>query len=47
MLKLEGLVASPWTMGDRSGVSFRASRIESIGVAPGAAGQRGSEKAAA
>ena len=43
MLKLEGLVALPWTMGDRSGVSFRANRIESIGVARrelGSAGRR-------
>jgi hypothetical protein len=47
MLKLEGLVASPWTMGERSGVSFRANRIDSIGVAPGAAAQRSAEKAAA
>ena len=47
MLKLEGLVALPWSMGERSGVAFRASRIESVGVAPGAVGQRQSEKTAA
>ena len=47
MLKLEGLVALPWSIGERSGVAFRASRIESVGVAPGAVGQRQSEKAAA
>ena len=47
MLKLEGLVATPWTMGDRSGVSFRASRVESIGVAPGAQRAARAEKAAA
>jgi hypothetical protein len=27
-LKLVGLTAQPWAMGDRSGVSFRANRIE-------------------
>ena len=27
-VKVTGLVAQPWTMADRSGVSFRASRIE-------------------
>lgn len=27
-VKVIGLVASPWSMSDRSGVSFRASRIE-------------------
>jgi len=27
-VKVSGLVASPWTMGDRSGVAFRANRIE-------------------
>lgn len=46
MLKLEGLVALPWSMGDRSGVSFRANKVEATGVAPGAGGQR-HEKAAA
>jgi hypothetical protein len=45
MLKLEGLVALPWSMGERSGVAFRANRIESTGVAGG--GQRQAEKAAA
>jgi len=29
-VKVDGLVASPWTMGDRSGVSFRAVRIETM-----------------
>jgi hypothetical protein len=28
-IKVTGLVAQPWTMGDRSGVAFRAARIES------------------
>ena len=27
-VKVTGLVAQPWTMQDRSGVSFRAARIE-------------------
>lgn len=27
-VKVTGLVANPWTIGDRSGVSFRAERIE-------------------
>ena len=48
MLQLEGLVAMPWSMGDRSGVAFRANRVKSIGVAAGAAsGPRSVEKAAA
>ena len=28
-VKVTGLVAQPWTMNDRSGVAFRAARIES------------------
>jgi hypothetical protein len=47
MLKLHGLVATPWSMGDRSGVSFRVDRVEGQGVAPGAQRQREQEKAAA
>ena len=27
-VKVHGLVAQPWTMADRSGVSFRAARVE-------------------
>jgi len=27
-VKVVGLVAQPWTMGDRSGVAFRAARID-------------------
>lgn len=27
-VKVSGLVASPWTMGDRSGVAFRADKVE-------------------
>jgi hypothetical protein len=47
MLRLHGLVATPWSMGERSGVSFRVDRVEGQGVAPGAQRQRESEKAAA
>ena len=32
-VKVSGLVAQPWTMADRSGVAFRAARIEPA-VAP-------------
>jgi hypothetical protein len=32
-VKVAGLVAQPWTMNDRSGVSFRAARIEPAIVA--------------
>lgn len=31
-LKLVGLTAQPWAMGDRSGVAFRAARIETAGA---------------
>jgi hypothetical protein len=31
-LKLVGLTAQPWAMGDRSGVAFRAARIEPAGA---------------
>jgi hypothetical protein len=27
-VKVSGLVAQPWTMGDRSGVAFRAAKVE-------------------
>ncbi len=27
---VSGLVASPWTMGERSGVSYRAARVEPV-----------------
>jgi hypothetical protein len=46
MLKLEGLVALPWSMGDRSGVAFRANRAEAIGVAGGAVRQPAKAEAA-
>ena len=29
-VKVHGLVAQPWTMNDRSGVAFRAARIEAV-----------------
>jgi hypothetical protein len=29
-VKVTGLVAQPWTMNDRSGVAFRAARVESV-----------------
>jgi len=29
-VKLTGLVATPWSMGDRSGVAYRATRIEPV-----------------
>jgi hypothetical protein len=29
-VKVAGLVAQPWTMADRSGVSFRAAKVEPI-----------------
>jgi hypothetical protein len=35
MLRLDGLVAMPWSMGDRSGVAFRANRVENLGVGEG------------
>ena len=41
-VRVAGLVANPWSMGDRSGVAFKAARIEPAGPAPkpasGAAG---------
>jgi hypothetical protein len=45
MLRLDGLVAMPWSMNDRSGVAFRAIRVESLGVAGGATSQRQPAKA--
>lgn len=35
MLAVGGLVATPWSMGDRSGVAFRASKIETDGAKAG------------
>lgn len=36
-VKITGLVATPWTMGDRSGVAFRAEQIESASSSRSAA----------
>jgi len=36
-LKVSGLTAQPWAMGERSGIAFRASRIEPAGTARSAA----------
>ena len=36
MLAVHGLVASPWSMGERSGVAFRAQRIEPVSANRGA-----------
>lgn len=47
MLALEGLVAMPWSMNDRSGVAFRANRVTITGVAGGSPNGKPSEKAAA
>src|SRR5215213_2191303 len=47
LLKLEGLVAMPWSMNDRSGVAFRANGVKVSGVASGSASSRTSEKATA
>jgi hypothetical protein len=47
LLQLEGLVAMPWSMNDRSGVAFRANAVKVTGVAGGSANGRASEKAAA
>jgi hypothetical protein len=45
MLQLDGLVAMPWTMGDRAGVSFRVDRVKSTAMAPGmGSGPRAVEK---
>src|SRR3954469_25696922 len=44
MLRLEGLVALPWSMGDRSGVAFRANRVEPLGASTGAAEARTTAK---
>lgn len=33
MIAVQTLVATPWSMGDRSGVAFRAGKIESVAKA--------------
>ena len=47
MIELEGLVAMPWSMNERSGVAFRANRVKVLGVAGSSPNGRASEKAAA
>src|SRR3954468_18702742 len=48
MLELDGLVAMPWSMNERSGVAFRANRVRALGgAANGSPNGRASEKAAA
>jgi hypothetical protein len=47
MLALEGLVAFPWVMPDRSGVAFRADRVKVLGAASGSANGRSAEKSPA
>ena len=32
-LRITGLFASPWTMGDRSGISYRAEKVEPLAQA--------------
>ena len=34
VVKVTGLVATPWSMGDRSGISFKAARVEASSPAP-------------
>lgn len=34
-VKLTGLVATPWSMGDRSGIAYRATQVEPVGRAAG------------
>lgn len=34
-IAVEGLIAMPWSQGDRSGVAFRAASIRSVGAARG------------
>ena len=47
-VKVLGLVALPWSMGDRSGVSFKAARIEALTAsAPGSSASPLSAKPAA
>src|SRR3954465_9009284 len=47
MLELEGLVAMPWAMNERSGVAFRANRVRAVGVAGGSPNGKAAEKATA
>ena len=48
MLELDGLVAMPWSMNERSGVAFRANRVKVDRRRPAARRTaRAAEKAAA
>ena len=47
MLALDGLVAMPWSMNERSGVAFRANSVKIIGVAGGSPNGKPAEKATA
>jgi hypothetical protein len=40
-VKVTGLVAQPWTMNDRSGVAFRAARVEPVVAQASASGEGG------
>ncbi len=39
-VKVTGLVATPWSMNDRSGVSFRAAKIEPVAAAASSSSSR-------
>ena len=41
-LRLAGLVGVPWSMGERSGVAYRAGRIEPAAAGRGSEGRTGS-----
>src|SRR3954470_3304348 len=47
LLELDGLVAMPWAMNERSGVAFRANHVKTVGVAGGSPNGRAADKAAA
>lgn len=42
VVKLTGLVATPWAMGERSGVSFKAASIEATATAPSGSARQSS-----
>lgn len=39
-VKVTNLVATPWSLDGRSGVSFRAERVEALAPAPNGAGEK-------
>lgn len=41
LVTLIDLVATPWAMGDRNGIAFRAGKIEPVGTVKGSGGGRG------